>query len=344
MIINNAINSPLPTSLALGGTNAALTASNGGIFYSTASAGAILAGTATAGQMLQSGSSAAPAWSTATYPSTTTANQILYSSANNVIDELITVNSACLVSDDIILPFPTSFPVWSSSMQDGQIIIGGTDGRPIANNLTGGIGGVRITNSPNKITIDSGIPSLEWISTQTVSGPGIRSLNFDNSFNSKYTSYRLVLNNILLPSTGLELWLRFGTGTGPINYISSGNLYEYQGCAIGEGGASNFYHGFNGTDFDQVNLTVTDIHGPDPNPTYGGICGIINLFVNPSVYETANGISRLGYKVDSISSFYNNITSFQIYLDYYTSVQLIISDPLDHLISGSATLYGLTTL
>jgi hypothetical protein len=48
--------------LANGGMNASLTASNGGIFYSTGSAGAILAGTATANQCLLSGSSAAPTW------------------------------------------------------------------------------------------------------------------------------------------------------------------------------------------------------------------------------------------------------------------------------------------
>lgn len=56
-------------SLARGGSNASLTASNGGIVYSTASAMAILSGTATAGQILQSGLSSAPSWSTATYPS-----------------------------------------------------------------------------------------------------------------------------------------------------------------------------------------------------------------------------------------------------------------------------------
>lgn len=50
--------------LTLGGTNASLTASNGGIFYSTASAGAILAGTATAGLALLSGASTTPTWST----------------------------------------------------------------------------------------------------------------------------------------------------------------------------------------------------------------------------------------------------------------------------------------
>lgn len=56
--------------LTRGGTNASLTASNGGIVYSTATGMAILAGTATAGQMLRSGLSSAPGWSTATYPDT----------------------------------------------------------------------------------------------------------------------------------------------------------------------------------------------------------------------------------------------------------------------------------
>ena len=47
--------------------------------------------TATAGQVLQSaGAAADPAFSTATYPSTTTINQILYSTSNNVVGELTT--------------------------------------------------------------------------------------------------------------------------------------------------------------------------------------------------------------------------------------------------------------
>lgn len=104
--------------LAHGGTNANLTASNGGIFYCTATAGAILSGTATAGQMLRSGASTTPTWSTATfpttatgtgtilradgtnwvastatYPDTTTSQQILYSTAANVIGQLTTANS-----------------------------------------------------------------------------------------------------------------------------------------------------------------------------------------------------------------------------------------------------------
>ena len=97
--------------LARGGTNANLTASNGGIFYSTASSGAILAGTATARQMLQSGATAAPAWSTATWPATTTINQILYSSAANTVTGLATVNGGLLNASATGVPSLTVTPV-----------------------------------------------------------------------------------------------------------------------------------------------------------------------------------------------------------------------------------------
>lgn len=71
--------------LANGGTNASLVASNGGIAYSDASALTILSGTATAGQIVRSGSSAAPSWSTATYPATAAAGTILAAGTLNTI-------------------------------------------------------------------------------------------------------------------------------------------------------------------------------------------------------------------------------------------------------------------
>lgn len=74
-----------PLALNFGGTNANLTASNGGIFWSNATQAQILAGTATANQVLLSGSTATPAWSTATYPPTTAAGTVLGSSSANVI-------------------------------------------------------------------------------------------------------------------------------------------------------------------------------------------------------------------------------------------------------------------
>lgn len=100
-----------PIALAFGGTNANLTATVGGIFYSTASAAAILAGTATARQMLQSGTSGAPAWSTAVWPATTTINQLLYSSVANTVAGLATGNGGVLNTSATGVPSVTPSPV-----------------------------------------------------------------------------------------------------------------------------------------------------------------------------------------------------------------------------------------
>lgn len=88
----------LPLSMANGGTNASLSASNGGIFYSSGTAGAILAGTATASQLLLSGSSTTPSWSTSTYPATNAANTLLYASSANTMAALATANNGVLIT------------------------------------------------------------------------------------------------------------------------------------------------------------------------------------------------------------------------------------------------------
>lgn len=141
--------------LAYGGTSAALTASNGGIFYSTATAGAILAGTATATRMLQSGANVAPAWSTSTWPATTTINQILYSSAANTVTGLATVNSAAMVTTAAGVP---EF----LALTDGQVIIGSSAGAPAAATITPGTG-VTVTNGHNSITISSTAPDTNVV-------------------------------------------------------------------------------------------------------------------------------------------------------------------------------------
>lgn len=97
--------------LSGGGCNAALVASNGGVLYSTATACAVLSGTATARQMLQSGATAAPAWSTTTWPATTTINRLLWSSAANVISDLATANGGILNTSSGGVPSITPTPV-----------------------------------------------------------------------------------------------------------------------------------------------------------------------------------------------------------------------------------------
>lgn len=93
-----------PLDMSFGGTSAVLSPDDGGIFYSTATTGAILSGTVTPLQMLQSGSSSAPSWSTTTWPATSTINQILYSSSNDVIDAIATNNNGILVTGNSGVP------------------------------------------------------------------------------------------------------------------------------------------------------------------------------------------------------------------------------------------------
>jgi|SRR5712675_1102750 len=141
--------------LSNGGSNKALVASNGGIVYTDTDSMEILAATATAGQMLRSGSSSAPTWSTATWPATTTINQINYSSAANTVTGLSTANSAVLTTTS------AGVPVFSASMTNGQLIIGSTGATPTAATLTAGTA-LSITNGAASITATVTGGGLGW--------------------------------------------------------------------------------------------------------------------------------------------------------------------------------------
>ncbi len=130
--------------------------------------------TATAGQYLQSaGAAAHPAFSTATlpstatgtgtilradgtnwvattatFPNTVTVSNILYGSASNVVSGLATANSATLVTNS------TGVPVMSSTMTNGQIIIGSTGATPTAGTITSTGATITITNGAGTINLD----------------------------------------------------------------------------------------------------------------------------------------------------------------------------------------------
>ncbi len=158
-------------SLTRGGTAASLVASNGGIVYSTASAMAILAGTATAGQILRSGASAAPTWSTATYPATTTINQILFSSAANVIGGIAAVNGGVLVSSNtgvpsmlanpaaanrVLLSANAAIPAWSTAVYPATTTINQILFSSAANTITG----ITAANSAMLVSSSTGVPAM----------------------------------------------------------------------------------------------------------------------------------------------------------------------------------------
>ncbi len=118
-----------------------------GVVYAPTTSSIATTGAGTvAGQVLQSNVTSAPTYSTATYPSTTTINQLLYSSANNTVAGLATANRA------VITTGATGTPVATALATDGQLIIGSTAGAPAAATLTAG-SGITITNASNSITI-----------------------------------------------------------------------------------------------------------------------------------------------------------------------------------------------
>lgn len=185
--------------LANGGTGANLTASNGGIFYSTASAGAILSGTATANQALLSGSSAAPAWSTATYPPTTTINQVLYSSSANTITGLATGNNGVLITSSGGVPsISSTLPaaVQANITATGTIASGTWQGSVIAlafggtnANLTASNGGIHYsTASATAILAGTATASLPLLSGSTAA-PTWAAITYPSSASSGGVAY-----------------------------------------------------------------------------------------------------------------------------------------------------------
>jgi hypothetical protein len=108
------------------------------------------------GQVLQANSAADPTWSTATYPSTTTVNQLLYSSSNNVVAGLATANQGVLTTGS------TGIPVITALATNGQLIIGSTAGVPAAATITAGTG-ITVTNGSNSITIAATGAGFVWV-------------------------------------------------------------------------------------------------------------------------------------------------------------------------------------
>lgn len=160
-----------------------------GDLYTYSTTDARLAVGSTNGQILQVSSGAATglAWSTATYPATTTINRLLYSSANDVVGQVSASNGSVLVSNN------SGVPTWSSTMSDGQIIIGTTGGAPVAANVTAGAG-ISVNVGPGTLEIASTI-------TQTLNTNVITLTSLTLSVNQAYYANNAALVTFTLPTT-----------------------------------------------------------------------------------------------------------------------------------------------
>jgi len=295
----------LPVSLGNGGTNAALTASNGGIFYSTATAGAILAGTSTANQILQSGASTTPAWSTATYPATTTINRLLYSSSANVITDLPTANSSLLVTNG------SGVPSLSTTIPNGVV----ATTQAASDNST------KVATTAYADAVGTTAGALVLIASGTASNSA--TLNFDNNLSATYDNYMVIIENLVAASNA-DFLMDVGTGGTPTYSATT-----YAGAASGTTAGSTIFSSdslttsfrftANNTTKIQVRSTSTDACGAvihitnTQNATnYKGIIGhmggnfsqaagsLVNGFiVSGGSWDTATALTSIRFKMSS---------------------------------------------
>lgn len=276
-----------PLALTYGGTNASLTASNGGIFYSTATAGAILSGTATAGQILRSGSSSAPSWSTATYPATTTINQLLYSSANNTIGGITASNNGVLISGT------TGIPSWLAAGTTGQVLVA-TTSNPASWGTLSSIAVTSISGTANQVLANATSGSAQT-GAVTVAFPATAGISIGS-----YQATTAPVGGILMPgnlligttspaSTSTIYAVvpdaTFGTATSFILSATSGantfqlrggvsatNSYAWLGSTqAGVSARALYLYGTPGVGINVVPLSALDVNGGVAIGSYAGV-------------------------------------------------------------------------
>ncbi len=92
-------------------TNNAINLASAGVCYYNGAGTFSGIATSTASQILLSGASAAPSWSTSTYPSTNAVNTLLYASATNVMSALATANNGALITNGSGVPSIGTVPI-----------------------------------------------------------------------------------------------------------------------------------------------------------------------------------------------------------------------------------------
>lgn len=307
-----------PLSLARGGTGANLTASNGGIFYSTGTVGAILAGTATANRALLSGSSTTPAWSTATYPATTTVNQLLYSSSANVIAGLATANNSVLATSaggvpSLTTTLPSAVQVSTGSLNSGTSAGATTFWRG------DGTWAVPAGSGVGATLINTWNPS-------SVASQGITGM-------TGYYRYEIVCENIIPATSSVSLYLRTSTDGGS-TYTSSAGAYSWTNVQNGVGTNNS-----SSTEIDLVSSTQTVSN----TTAKGGVSGFIEI-IDPA--QTASDqliITHMGHIRNSDNLPVEDITTGARLAtgSAINAVQILFSS--GNITSGTIKLYGYAT-
>ena len=167
---------------------------------------------ATTGQILQANTGANPSYSTAAYPSTTTINQLLYSSAANTVTGLATTNNAVLSAN------ATGIPTWVP-LTDGQVLIGSSAGKPLAGTLTAGTG-ISITNGNNNITVSATGTTTLTVTTVNFAASPYTVLGTDEFLAVQSSGGAITIRLPNAPATGRVYTIKDVSGAASTNNIS----------------------------------------------------------------------------------------------------------------------------
>lgn len=114
--------------------------------------------TATAGQVLQSaGSGADPAFSTATYPATTTINQVLYSSAANTVGGITAANDGVLISSN------AGVPSWLANSGTAGFVLTANTGAPPSWQSIGASGALTTLSDDVNATVSPNAGNIQLV-------------------------------------------------------------------------------------------------------------------------------------------------------------------------------------
>jgi hypothetical protein len=322
--------------LANGGTNANLTASNGGIIYSGASAFAVLAGTATAGQMLRSGASGAPSWSTATFPSTATSTgTLLRADGTNWAATTATYPTTTVAGT--LLTSATADTV-SASATPTLGVAGTTAGTLALSGATSGTVTLRTAAAAGTGTIFQ-FPATNGASGTilTTTGSGVTTWStatFPSTATSTGTILRAdgtnwVATTATYPTTTTANQILYSSATNTVGGLTSANTSALVTNSTGvpsftSGGTANRVLRTDGTtiSFAQVGLT-TDVSGTLPTANGGTGLGGASPFTSGYVpYASSASALSFGSPIYTDgSSVAIGSTSFSGKLDVRTSAQ-----------------------
>jgi hypothetical protein len=291
-------NTAVPLSKSL---NANLTASNGGIFYSTASAGAILSGTATANKVLMSGATAAPTWSTPTFPNASaTSGKIIQSDGTNWIASTPTFPTTAGTAGKILRSDGTNILSTTSTFSDTY-----SASNLLYSNGANTVTGLATANNGALVTDGSGVPSIASLGNSKILASNSSGTVSGRSFTIKTTVFVIGggATQTFTPQTG-SLWcfVKMVGGGGGSGGTASTSASQF--AAAGGGSAGEYAEGLFSTatmigagTTTQINIGAAGTAGTAGNNA-GGNGGTTSIIANggsgSTLMTATNGFGGAG--------------------------------------------------